>query len=122
MPLQVKAQIFDDCTKLANEPGKSISSARAAFQCGLCYVMGFGASHDPTQASQMFELSASKGFKVAELYLPSLVAIKQGKAVDHETCMLEYQTSNRRVLRHKWAHKYFSHLPADVVDNHLQKD
>jgi serine/threonine protein kinase len=75
IPYQVREQIVNDCRKIANEPGDSIVSARAAFQLAFAYASGFGVVKNSDEAVRWFEKSSAKGFRIAEAYLPALRSI-----------------------------------------------
>jgi ankyrin repeat protein len=68
IPHPVKTQIFADCRRLGSETGRSLSSARAAFQVGLAYLAGFGVEKDYLQSLDWVTKSVSKGLRIASSF------------------------------------------------------
>ena len=101
MPKEVREQIILDCKKIANEPGASILAARASFQLGLAYAVGFGVPLDRAEAVAWFEKSADKGFRLAKLYRPTLQLLSD-ESPSHTSCLQQYMESNQRAFKAKF--------------------
>ena len=95
--------ILSDCQKLADEPGDSIVSARAAFQLAFAYATGFTGSKDLVEAIHWFERSSAKGFSLAKLYLPSLRALQSEEEISHEAFNQRYLRCNQQALKNKFS-------------------
>lgn len=115
VPQQIRAMILSDCQKLAEEPGDSIVSARAAFQLALAHATGFVGSKDLIKAIHWFECSSAKGFHLAELYLPSLRALQSGEELSHEAFKERYFICNQQALKDKFTAAFFEGLE-DIYD------
>ncbi|KAI9692660.1 MAG: hypothetical protein M1820_009494 [Bogoriella megaspora] len=103
VPQQVRALILSDCQNLADEPGDSIVSARAAFQLALAHASGLAGSKDLVEAIYWFERSSAKGFRLAELYLPSLRAAQGEEQISHEESNRRFLRCNQQALREKFS-------------------
>ena len=105
--------IVSDCQKLAEEPGDSIVSARAAFQLAFAYATGFTGSKDLVEAIHWFERSSAKGFGLAELYLPSLRALQSEEKISHEAFNQRYLRCNQQALKTKFTATFLDGLEDD---------
>lgn len=66
---------MSDCHNVVEKSANSNVGARAAFQIALNHASGFSGNEDIAAAVDWFERSANSGFRIAQIFLPSLKAI-----------------------------------------------